>query len=265
LGQALSLIDEGVQFYKRSREILEALAEAEATVGAGRASPSGLVRIGCPAAFGRLLVAPRLGRMLRRYPDLRVEILMNDAFADLVEEGLDIAIRIGALAEQTLIARKLGGTSRMVFAAPSYIAERGQPNTPHDLREHNCIVYTHFGGAHRGNEWRFLGPPRRLNIRVRGNVLANNSEIVREAVLSGIGLAVVPTWMFHKEAAAGLVRTVLAEYELERLPIHLVYPSRRLVTAKVRAVSDFLAEEFRAEPALTGGGPVATAAAKAVG
>ena len=253
--RTLSLTEEGRQFYERSREILEALAEAETTIAAGRVSPSGLVRIGCPATFGRLLIAPRLARLLTRFPELRIELVMNDAFDDLIENGLDLAVRIGVLADETLIARRVGNTVRAVFGSPSYFAERGRPNTPHDLRDHNCIVYTHLRGAHRGNEWRFIGPgARRLSIRVRGNFLANNAEAIREAVLSGIGVAVAPIWMFHNEMAAGLVTTVLRDFELERLPMHLVYPSRRLISAKVRALSDFLADEFQTEPALVGGG-----------
>jgi DNA-binding transcriptional LysR family regulator len=251
--RTLSLTDEGRQFYERSREILEALAEAETTIAAGRVSPSGLVRIGCPATFGRLLIAPRLTRLFARFPELRIELVMDDAFVDLIERGLDLAVRIGVLADETLIARRVGNTVRAVFGSPSYFAERGRPNTPNDLRDHNCIVYTHLRGAHRGNQWRFIGPAgRRLSIRVRGNFLANNAEAIREAVSSGIGVAVAPIWMFHNEMAAGLVTTVLRDYELEQLPIHLVYPSRRLVSAKVRAVSDFLADEFHTEPALIG-------------
>ena len=252
--RALSLTDEGRQFYERSREILEALAEVETSIGAGRVSPSGLVRIGCPATFGRLLIAPRLSRLLAQYPELRIELVMNDAFDDLIEKGLDLAVRIGVLADQNLIARRIGTTVRAVFGSPTYFAERGFPNTPHDLSEHNCIIYTNLRGSHQGNEWRFTGPnARRVNIRVRGNFLADNAEVMREAVLSGIGVAVMPNWMFYKETAAGLVTTVLRDFALERLPVHLVYPSRRLVSAKVRAVSDFLADEFQTEPALVRG------------
>lgn len=237
--RALSLTDEGRQFYEPSCAIIEALAEAETSIGAGKAAPSGLVRIGCPATFGRLLIAPRLSRLLARHPELRIELVMNDAFDDLIEKGLDLAVRIGILADQNLIARRVGTTARAVFGSPAYFAERGVPNTPHDLSEHNCIIYTNLRGPHRGNEWRFTAPnARRVNIRVQGNFLADSAEAMREAVLSGIGVAVMPTWMFYKEAAAGLVSTVLHDYELEYLPMHLVYPSRRLVSAKVRAVSD---------------------------
>jgi DNA-binding transcriptional LysR family regulator len=248
--RALSLTDAGRWFYERSREVLEALTEAEATVNAGGASPTGLVRIGCPATFGRLQIVPRLSRLLARHPKLRVELVMDDAFVDLVEEGLDLAVRIGVLADQTLIARRVGMAVRAVFGAPAYFAERGHPTTPSDLRNHNCIVYTNLRGQHRRSEWRFTGRDRRLNVRVDGNFLANNSEALREAVLSGIGVAVAPTWMFQDEMAKGLVTTVLRDYELERLPMHLVYPSRRFVTEKVRMMIEFFVQEFRREPAL---------------
>lgn len=198
--RTLSLTDEGHQFYERSREILDAIAEAETTVGSGKLSPSGLVRLGCPATFGRLLIAPRLARLLAEYPELRVELVMNDAFADLVAEGLDLVVRIGVLADQNLIARRVGTTYRGIFGSPTYFAERGLPKTPHDLRNHNCIVYTNLG---TGNEWRFAGPQRRFNVRVQGNFLANNAEAIREAVLSSIGVAAAPTWMFHREWRQG--------------------------------------------------------------
>jgi DNA-binding transcriptional LysR family regulator len=248
----LNLTVEGRQYYERSGEILRALAEAETMIGAGRASLSGLVRIGCPATFGRLLIAPRLARLLARYPELRVELIMSDSFLDLVEEGLDLSVRIGVLATRTLIARRVGETVRAVFGAPAYFVERGRPNTPRDLRNHNCIVYTNPSGGRQGNEWRFIGPEQRLSIRVQGNFLTNNAEAIREAVLSGIGVAVAPTWMLHHELSSGTVITVLRDYELEALPINIVYPSRRLVPAKVRAVSDFFADEFQTEPALVG-------------
>jgi DNA-binding transcriptional LysR family regulator len=252
--RALSLTDEGRQFYERSREILEALAEAETSIGAGKVSPSGLVRIGCPATFGRLLIAPRLNRLLAQYSQLRIELVMNEAFDDLIEKGLDLAVRIGVLADQNLIARRIGTTTRAVFGSPAYFAERGFPKTPPDLSNHNCIIYTNLRGPHRADEWRFTGPnARRVNIRVRGNFLADNAEAMREAVLSGIGVAVMPNWMFYAETAAGLVTTVLHDYALDRLPLHLIYPSRRLVSAKVRAVSDFLVDEFQTEPALCSG------------
>ena len=244
--RALSLTDDGRQFYQRSCEILDALAEAETTIGAGKV-PSGLVRIGCPATFGRLLIAPRLYRLLSLYPQLRVELVMNDGFVDLVGEGLDLAVLVGTLTDQSLVARRVGTTLQCIFGSPAYFARHGCPKSPRDLRNHNCIVYTNLG---TGNEWRFTGPARRVKVRVQGNFLPNNAEAIREAVLSGVGVSAAPTWMFHSEARSGLVTTVLGDYQLERLPLNLVYPSRRLVPAKVRAVSDFLVQEFQAEPAL---------------
>jgi DNA-binding transcriptional LysR family regulator len=141
-----------------------------------------------------------------------------DAIDDEID---DLAVRIGVLADQTWIVRRVGMAVRVVFGAPAYFAARGHPITPGDLRNHKFIVYKNLRGQHRRSEWRFTGRDRRLNVRFDGNFLANNSEALRETVLCGIGVAVAPTWMFQDEMAKGLVTTVLRDYELERLPIQL--------------------------------------------
>jgi DNA-binding transcriptional LysR family regulator len=246
--RSLTLTDDGRQFYEHSRQILEALAEAESVIGKGRSAPSGMIRLGCPVAFGRLHVAPRMARLLDRHPELSVELLMNDGFVDLVEHGIDLAVRVGELTDQSLIARRIGTTARVTVASPDYFARRSEPQTPEDLRSHNCIVYTHLSTV---NEWHFDGSAGPIRVRVQGNFRANNSEAVREAVLSGIGVAVTPTWLFRDEITKGLVKIVLRQYEPTRLPIHAVYPSRRLLSAKVRAVIDFLSHEFQIDPALS--------------
>ena len=248
--RTFNLTSAGREFYECSRDILDAVAAAETAIGTGRQSPAGLVRVGCPATFGRLFVAPRVAPLLARHRDLRIELVMNDGFVDLVEEGIDLALRVGALPDQTIVARKVGTTFCAIFGAPSYFARHGHPRRPRDLLDHNCIVYTNLRA---GNEWRFAGPAKSaVNVRVRGNFLTNNAEALREAVFSGIGVAAAPTWMFHREMAEGRVTKVLREYELDPLPISLIYPSRRFVPAKVRIVSDFLADEFQTESALAG-------------
>lgn len=246
--RSLTLTDDGRQFYEHSRQILEALGEAEAAIGKGRSAPSGMIRLGCPVAFGRLHIAPRMARLLDRHSELRVELLMNDGFVDLVEQGIDLAVRVGELADQSLIARRIGTTARVTVASPDYFARRSEPQTPEDLRSHNCIVYTHLSTV---NEWHFEGSAGPIRVRVQGNFRANNSEAVREAVLSGIGVAVTPTWLFRDEITKGLVKIVLRQFEPTRLPIHAVYPSRRLLSARVRAVIDFLSHEFQIDPALS--------------
>jgi DNA-binding transcriptional LysR family regulator len=246
--RSLTITDDGRLFYEHCRQILAALDEAEAAIGKGRSSPSGTIRLGCPVAFGRLHIAPRMARLLERYPELRIELVMSDGFVDLVEQGIDVAVRVGELVDQSLIARRIGTTARVTVGSPDYFAKRGEPQTPDDLRRHNCIVYTHLSTM---NDWHFESADGPIRVRVQGNFRANNSEAVREVVLSGIGVAVTPTWLFRDEITRGLVKIVLRQYEPTRLPIHAVYPSRRLLSAKVRAVIDFLNHEFQIDPALS--------------
>lgn len=246
--RSLSLTEEGRTFAARALAALEAIDEAEAAVGPRRQKPGGHVRIACPVAFGRLHVAPRLRRFLARYPDLSLELVMSDGVANLVEQGLDVAIRVGQLADTTLVARRIGTTRRVTVGAPSYFQRRGEPQAPKDLADHDCIVYTALA---TGNEWHFDGKDGPVKVRVSGRLSANNSEAVREGVLSGCGIAVLPTWLFRTELVEGTVRIVLQDYEPVALPVHAVYPSRRFVPAKVHAVVEFFAEEFRRDPSLS--------------
>jgi len=180
--RSLTLTDDGRLFYEHCRQILGAFDEAESAIGKGRFSPAGMIRMACGVAFGRLHIAPRMGRLLDRYPDLRVELVMSDDFVDLVEQGIDIAVRVGELLDQSLIARRIGTTARVTVGSPEYFRRCGEPETPDDLRNHNCIVYTHLSTT---NEWHFGGADGLIRVRVKGNFLANNSEAVREAVLAG--------------------------------------------------------------------------------
>lgn len=250
--RSLSLTEEGRTFAARALAALEAIDEAEAAVGPRRQKPGGHVRIACPVAFGRLHVAPRLRRFLDRFPDLSLELVMSDGVANLVEQGLDVAIRVGQLADTTLVARRIGTTRRVTVGAPAYFRRHGEPQTPKDLADHDCIVYTALA---TGNEWHFEGKDGPVKVRVSGRVSANNSEAVREGVLSGCGIAVLPTWLFRTELVDGTVRIVLQDFEPVALPVHAVYPSRRFVPAKVHAVVEFFAEEFRRDPSLSAVGP----------
>src|SRR5258708_29698572 len=189
-----------------------------------------------------------MARLDERHPELQVEVVMSEGFVDLVEQGIDLAVRVGELVDQSLIARRIGTTARVTVGSPDYFVRRGEPQIPDDLRNHNCIVYTHLSTV---NEWHFAGADGPIRVRVQGNFLANNSEAVREAVLSGVGVGVTPTWLFRDEVTSGLVKIVLRKYEPTRLPIHAVYPSRRLLSARVRAVIDFLIHEFQIDPGLS--------------
>jgi DNA-binding transcriptional LysR family regulator len=239
--RALTLTDDGKQFYQRARAALEAVAEAEGSVGRRRGEPSGLLRLGTPVAFGRLHVTPLIPKFLERHPNVGVELVMNDGFVDLVGEGLDLAVRVGNLADPSLVARPIGMTRRVTVAASSYLDRCGVPSTPADLAQHDCVIYTRLA---TGQRWHFEGSDGPVQVDVHGRFSADNSEAVREAVIGGAGIAVLPVWLFKDEVDRGLVRLILEQFEPTPLPIHAVYPSRRLLSAKVRAMIDFLAVEF---------------------
>lgn len=248
--RTLAVTDEGRQYYHHARQALLSVSEAESAVGRRRAEPSGLVRIATPVAFSRLHVLHRLPRLMERYPKLEIDLVMHDANADLVGEGIDLALRIGEIDDPALVARRIGTTRLAVTATRDYLDRHGRPQQPDDLRGHDCIVYTRLAS---GNVWHFDGPRGAQSVPVRGRLQFNNSEAVREAVLMGLGIGLLSTWQFRDAEERSRVEIVLADYQTRRLPVSLVYPSRRFVSAAVRAVSDFLAEEFRREPLLADG------------
>lgn len=245
--RALTLTDEGRSYYAHGRGLLDAVEEAALAVHPG-AAVSGMLRIAAPLAFARLHLMPRMARFLAEHPDLRTDWLLGDRPVDLVEEGVDLAIRIGRITDQGLIARKIGQMKRVTVARPDYFARAGRPMHPRDLTAHDCIVYT---GLATVDEWHFAGPDGApIMVKVSGRVRVSASEGMRSALLEGLGLAVCPTWLFTDEIETGVIERVLRDYEPAPLPIQAVYPSRRLVPPRVRAFVDYLVEEFRADPRL---------------
>jgi len=245
--RALTPTAEGMLFYEKARAVLAAVADAEDLVGRRRDAPSGQLRLACPVVFGRMHLLQPLCRFLQRYPQLDIDLVMREEFADLVEEGFDLAIRIGELGETGLVARLIGTTRRVTVAAPAYLAVRGTPEHPHELARHDCVLFTRLGG---GTVWHFDGPNGALSVAVNGRLRSNNSEAVRTGALNALGVAILPTWHFAEDIeAAGLTR-ILPEYEPKPLPIHAVYASRRHLAPKVRALIDFLVDEFAQHPTL---------------
>lgn len=247
--RAVTLTDDGRQFYGAALRALGAIAEVEGAVGHRRGRPSGLLRLGMPVAFGRLNVAPRIGAFLERYPDVTVELAMSENAVDLVEEGIDLTVRIGQVNDPALIARRIGTTRFATVAAPAYLERHGEPRTPYDLAGHQCVVYTQLA---RNNCWVFHSSDAEpIEVAVQSRFLANNSEAVCEAAAAGAGIAIIPVWLFRDERRRETLRCILTDYEPRRLPIHAVYPSRRHVAPRVRAMIDFLAETFRDDPLLS--------------
>ena len=246
--RSLTLTEDGRDLLGHARRVLDCVEEAEAAVGRRQRAPAGLVRLATPASFGRLHVAPRMRRLLDRYPELSIELHMSDTVSDLVADGIDLAIRGGPVTEASLIARRIGSSARHVFASGDYLERHGEPAHPRDLAGHSCIVFLNSANPH---EWSFNGPDGAVAVPVDGRFRTDSSEALREAVLAGVGIALFSAWAFPEELASGQVRTVLHEFQAERLPVHAVYPSRRNLAPRTRAVIDFLADEFRLDPAIS--------------
>lgn len=249
--RALALTDDGRVFYEHARRTLEAATEAEGAVGRRRGSPSGRLKLACSGVFGRLHVIPRLPGFRARYPEIEIALVMGDAFADLIEEGIDLAIRIGETRDGSLVARRIGTTRRVVVATQDYISRHGRPEHPRDLAAHECIVYDRLL---TGASWSFAMPEGPLSVPVAGPVHVNNTEAVRACVLEGLGIGYMPSWHFvDGEIDDGRLVVLLQEYEAPVQPISAVYPSRRYLPPKVRAAIDYFAEAFARDPHLRTG------------
>ena len=247
--RALTLTDDGRAFYEHALRALEAIGEAENSVGRRQAKPTGTLRLAVPVVLGRRHIVPRLARFLGRYPEVSIDLAMSDGFVDLVEQGIDLAIRVGAITDQSLVARKIGMVRRLTVASPTYLRAKGAPRTPEDLKRHDCIVYTRLA---TGSRWHFESKDGPLAVTVSGRYRVDNSEAVREGVLAGLGIAVIPAFAFSDEIERGAVKVLLKAYEPQLLPLNAVYASRRYVPLRVRAMIDYLAHELEIDPVLSG-------------
>jgi DNA-binding transcriptional LysR family regulator len=244
----LQLTEAGERFFEHCQTVLDAAAVAEASVGQ-RQQPAGTLRVNCPVAFGQHQIMPYVKGFLERYPEIKLDLTLSDRFVDLVEDGIDLAIRIGQVNEPMLIAQRIGLTRRVTVAAASYFRDRSEPQKPEDLVNHNCIVYTRLT---TGNEWHFQNPTGGIiQVTVNGNLQVDNSTAIREAVLSGLGIAVCPVWLFGELLTSDSLQVILQAYQPVPLPIHAVYRRGRFVTAKVRCWIDYLATEFKLNPWLS--------------
>jgi DNA-binding transcriptional LysR family regulator len=244
----LQLTEAGEQFFEHCQTVLDAAAAAEASVGQ-RQQPVGTLRVNCPVAFGQHQIMPYVKGFLERYPEVKLDLTFSDRFVDLVEDGVDVAIRIGQVNEPMLVAQRIGLTRRVTVAAASYFRDRSEPQNPEDLANHNCIVYTRLA---TGNEWHFQNPTGGIiQVTVNGNLQVDNSTAIREAVLSGLGIAVCPVWLFGELLTSNDLQVILQAYQPIPFPIHAVYRRGRFVSAKVRCLIDYLATEFKLNPWLS--------------
>lgn len=243
----LSLTEVGTAFYERAARILEAVEEAKGAAGALQTVPRGRLRINAPISFGVLHLAPAVTEFLQRFPDVSVELLMNDRLVDLLEGEFDVGVRIGRLRDSSLIARKIAPIRLAVCAAPDYLARRGVPKAPEDLAKHDCLEYTYFES--RG-EWRLLNPEGdEIVVPVSGRYLANNADVLRITAIAGGGIILCPTFIVGEDLRSGRLVRLLPDYPPPEQALHALYPPGRHLSAKVRSFVDFLVARFGGEPA----------------
>ncbi len=233
----LSLTEAGSEFYDRCKRILSDIEEAESSIGHRTSTPGGLLKVHMPITFGRMHILPRLWAFMQAFPDIHLDIRMDDHYANLIEEGVDVAIRIGPLSDSNMIARKIGTCPRATIASPSYLQKHGTPANIQELTQHNCVVYSLLT---TGNEWHFNSNKGHESIRVTGNFIANSPDAIREAIVAGVGIAVTPLWLIDDCLQRGEVVTLLNNYNPTPLEIHAIYPERKYVPEKVRCFIDHL-------------------------
>lgn len=244
--RSVALTEDGRDLLDHARTVLESVENAEGAVGRRHGGVSGMVRVSAPVVFGRVLIAPRIHRLLDRNPSLSVDLLLEDRQMDLVQEGIDVAIRAGPLPpDSPFIARRIGSFQRLVVGSAAYFERNPEPQAPADLAAHQCILYDRHSGP---GVWRLDGPDGEIEVPVTGRFHTNSPEAGREAVLTDLGLAVMSAWLVREELRDGTVRAVLQDWKPPRVPVHAIYPSQRNLAARTRALIEFLVVDLRTDP-----------------
>ena len=242
----LQMTAEGEAFYARALPILKAMDEAEAEVTEAGTSPRGLLRLHCGSTFGTHQLAPAIPRFQARHPSVSLDLTISDERLDMMQEGVDLAIRIGPLEESTLVARRICNLERVICVAPSYLERHGRPRTPDDLQRHNCLWITSLPALRR---WPFDTDEGIRVVHVDGNVVTNNAETVLQLAVAGVGITRLSDVVVAEAIRAGALVPILADWHhVEPVPLFATYPSGRNLSPKVRAMVDFLVEEFGGAP-----------------
>jgi len=244
--RSLTLTEEGRGYQTQLVRILGDIEAANAAVSHLQVTPRGRLRVNAPMSFGTLHLAPAVRDFLDRYPEVDLDLVLNDRFVDLIEEGFDLALRIGRLADSSLVARKLAPMRLVVCGSPAYLARHGTPARPADLKRHRCLAYS---GNALHDEWRFREPDGgETAIGIEGRLRVNNGDVLRVAALQGLGLVNLPSFIVGGDLQAGALVSVLSEYAPPEAGIHAIYPQGRHLSPKVRALVDFLAARFGPRP-----------------
>lgn len=252
--RSLALTEEGGRYFEQARRLLAEIEEAESGLRSEVAQLRGSLRVAASVGFGRLKLMPLVKTFMLAHPDVKMDLRLHDGFVDLIEQGIDVSVRIGELADSGLLARRIGTSHRMLMAHRSYVEalppDSRPPASPQDLAEHNCIVYTESLSR---NLWSFqrvvpagTKPGASTSVRVQGHLETNSSEVIRAGVLSGMGICYSPTWLFEQELATGEVVQLMRDWVSPELPIHVVSPPERQHSAKVKAFVEHVARNIGA-------------------
>jgi len=237
--RSVTLTDQGQRYYDRTKPLLDEMDDADSELTSSTHSVSGPIRIAASSTFGRLHVLPLIPDLLSLNPGLQVDLILSDFVRDMVEDGIDLAIRVGPVNDPDAIVRRVASTPLVCVGSRRYFEQRGMPKTPAELVDHNCLVYR---GLTEPTHWPFVGPEGRFSVSVRGNLSSNSIETIRAGVLAGVGVGLFARISLADDLRHPDVITVLDEFIGDARDISLIWPRRRFVPARVRQVTDFFAE-----------------------
>lgn len=245
--RSVRLTEAGTRFLEHGQRLLAELRVAEEAAIGAHGTPRGGIRVTAPMLFGRLYVTPILGAFLDHYPEMSCQTLFLDRSVNLMDEGLDVAVRIGELPDSSLTAIRVGSVRWVTFAAPAYLEANGAPSHPRDLRDHRLIQSVSVSGA---REWAFAEAGRTFQVKIDPRMRMNTNDAVVALATRGWGISRLLSYQIAPDIARGRLRAVLEEFELPAIPIHVVHQEGRMTSPKVRACVDFLVDRLRAEPAI---------------
>ena len=238
----MHLTDEGARFLERCRAILSQVREAEAALGSRGGEPQGKLAITAPVVFGRRYITPIVNAFVRRYPKVNIDLLLVDRFTNLVEEGLDVAVRVGELPDSSLVAVPVGHARRVVCASPDYLRRQGKPRVPQDVAAHRCVRFT---GVAPRDEWDFRMGRREVAIPIASVISCNQIDSALQACIDGLGLGMFFSYQVASHRKAGELKYVLEKFETEPRPIQVIFPHSKLLSAKVRTFVDECVAQLR--------------------
>jgi DNA-binding transcriptional LysR family regulator len=237
--------ENGLAYYDRCVEILAGIEEADLAVTQLQAEPRGILRVNAPMSFGTLHLGRAVADFMEKYPDLKIHLVLSDEQIDAVHEGFDLTLRIAALPSSSLIARKITPAVLAICASPDYLARRGTPKHPDELRQHDCLAYGHLV---TGNQWKLTGPDGDHAIEIPWRLATNNGEVLRDAAVKGHGIVLLPTFIAGPDLQKGSLQTILSDYKAPEISVYAVYSQTRHLSVKVRLFVDFLVERFGRRP-----------------